>query len=70
MRDRATALERPAHEQPARARLHRDMNHPAREPRDPFLDRRRRGLQLPAQHLAGHGIQRVDGDLPAMHVKQ
>ena len=36
-----------AHEQPARARLHGDMNHPAGEPGDPLLDRCRRGLICP-----------------------
>jgi hypothetical protein len=46
------------------------MNDPAGEPGDPLLDRRRRRLDLPARHLAGRGIQRVDGDLPPVYVKQ
>jgi hypothetical protein len=35
----------PADEQPSGARLDRDMHDPAPEPRDPPLDRRRRGLK-------------------------
>ena len=69
MRDRPGPLERAAHEQPARARLDRDVHDPARETRDPLLDRSRRGLQLPAPQLPAHRVQRVERDLPPMHVK-
>ena len=69
MDDRAAPLECPAHEQPARARLHRDMHHPAREPADPPLDSRRRRLDLPTKKLASTGVHRVEGDLPTMNVK-
>jgi ribosome-binding protein aMBF1 (putative translation factor) len=39
--DRAATLERSAHEQPTRARLNRDVEHPPAEPSHPEFDRRR-----------------------------
>jgi hypothetical protein len=69
MRERAGPLQRPAHEQPARARLNRNMHDPAPEPPHPLLDRRRARIELTAPHLAAHRIQGVERDLPTMHVE-
>ena len=45
------------------------MHLPAREPADPPLDRCRGRLELPAPQLAAHRVQRVERDLPTMHIK-
>jgi hypothetical protein len=56
-------------EQPAGARLHRDLDPPASEPRRPPRHGRRRRIDPTAHHLARVGIQRVEGDLRSMHIK-
>jgi len=69
VRDRSCVLERPAHKQPASARLGRDVHDPTWDPLHPPLDRRRRGIKLTVPQLAGRGIQRVERDLATMHVE-
>jgi hypothetical protein len=69
VRDRAGTLKRLADEQPAGARLDRDVDLAAREPTDPPFDRRPCGLDPTARELTSLGIQRVERDLRAMHIK-
>ena len=68
VRHRPGPLQAPADKQPARARLNRDMDLPPREPIHPLPNRSRSGLQLTAPQLTGHGVQRVNRDLPTMHI--
>ena len=69
MRHRPRRDQRVTHEQPARARLHRDMHLAAPEALRPAPDRRRRGLNAATHHLTRHGVQRVESDLRSMHIK-
>ena len=69
VRHRPGPLQAPADKQPARARLNRDMDLPARETIHPLLNGSLGGLELTAPHLTGHGVQRVKRDLPTMHIK-
>jgi hypothetical protein len=63
MRHRPGRGQRVAHEQPARARLHRHIDPPAGKPRRPARHGRRRGIDPPATHPARLAVQRVEGDL-------
>jgi hypothetical protein len=61
--------QRVADEQPAGARLDRDVDLAPAEARRPAADGRRRGVDPAAFDLARFGVQRVEGDLRSMHVK-
>ena len=69
MRHRAGALQGAADKQPTRARLDSNVHDPIREPADPQLDRRGRGLELTTPQLARHGVDRIKRDLAPMDVK-
>jgi hypothetical protein len=69
MRHRAHLHQRLAHEQPARARLDRDVDLLAREPLHPRPNSLRRGRYPATAHLARPLVKSVEGDLRSMHVK-
>ena len=69
MRHRPRSDQRVAHEQPARARLHRDVHLAAPEALHPAPDGRRLRLNAATAHLTRRGVQRVESDLRSMHVK-
>ena len=69
MRHRARRRERVADEQPARARLDRDIDPRPAKRLAHARHGRRRGVDPPAHHLARLGVQRVEGDLRSMHIK-
>ena len=69
MRDRTGTLKRLGDEQPAGARLERDLHLAILEACGPALHRAGRRVDPPARQLAGVGVQSVDCDLPAVHVK-
>ena len=69
MRHDARGDERVADEQPARAGLHRNLHLTARETLPPALDGRRHGIDPTPAYLTAPNLERVDGDLPPVHVK-
>jgi hypothetical protein len=56
-------------EQPARARLDRDMHLLPGEPARPLANSLRRGPQAATLHLARHPVESVEGDLRSMHIE-
>ena len=70
MRHRPGGDQRVTDKQPPGAGLHRDAQLAAIEALNPPRHGHRRGIDPPAQHLARRGVQRVEGDLRSMHVKQ
>jgi hypothetical protein len=69
MRNRTRGHERVTDKQPARARLHRDLDLPAGEALHPARHGRRRRIDPAAHHLTRIGVQRVESDLRTMHIK-
>jgi hypothetical protein len=69
MRDAASPLHRSSDEQPAGARLHRDMHLPPPILTHPLLDRRGGRCDPPPAALAGRRVQAIEGDLAQVHVK-
>jgi hypothetical protein len=61
--------ERLAHEQPARARLDRDVDLLVREASDPTADTLRRGSDAATMELARLPVESVEGDLRSVHVE-
>ena len=62
-------LKRAGDEQPACARLERDLHLAALKALRPVLDRDGRRVYPSAHELTGVGVQSVECDLPAVHVK-
>jgi hypothetical protein len=56
-------------EQPARARLHRDLHVLAGELPNPIADRLPIGPEPASQDLARLGVQRIERDLRPVHIK-
>ncbi len=69
MRDRARPRQRLTHEQPARARLDRNMYLALGEPCHPLLHSFRRRTDPSPGQLASLADQRVKDDLGTMHIK-
>jgi hypothetical protein len=69
MRHRARRDQCVTDEQPPGAGLHRDVQLAPAEAPGPASDRRRRGIDPTAAHLPRVDVERVESDLPAMHVK-
>jgi len=69
MRHRAGGDQRVADEQPARARLDRDVHLSPREAPDPAAHSAAIGGDPPPADLARLAVKRVEGDLRAMHIE-
>ncbi|HEY6694427.1 MAG TPA: hypothetical protein VI006_16365 [Solirubrobacteraceae bacterium] len=69
MRHRARGDQRVTDKQPPGAGLHRDIDLARIEALDPAGDGRRRGVNPTAAHLPRARVERVERDLPAMHIK-
>jgi hypothetical protein len=69
MRHRARRHQRIADEQPARARLHRNMHLTAAKAFRPARHGRRRRGDAATHHLTRLGVQRVESDLRSMHIQ-
>jgi hypothetical protein len=69
VRDRACRAQRLAHEQPARAGLHCDLDPLALKAADPAPHPLRRGRDAAAMDFARLLVESVEGDLSSVHVK-